>query len=237
MGDGMKTKLEFHRRWSRLALNGAAAVVLVVGMAQTALAAEDGEDDAAPDTKFFRNILSGLGLRQDGSGIDYRERSPLVVPPDRNLPPPEKSDVAAKNPAWPKDEDLQRAKKAKAERKAYNEEPEVRSRVLTPAELNPNGAANRTRADSLPKGGASATPDGVANQESPSLLGFKGWGGTGGGIFAKSEEYTTFKTEPTRENLTDPPVGYRTPSPNQPYGVGKQKWTPNQVPAFGEVVK
>jgi hypothetical protein len=34
--------------------------------------------------------------------------------------------------------------------------------------------------------------------------------------------------------LTEPPPGYRTPSPNQPYGVGKQKWTPTvtdkQVP-------
>ena len=235
MDDGMKMKSEFNRRWSRLALCGVAAVVLIVGAtAQAARAAEDGEEEAAPDTKFFRNILSGLGLRQDGSGIDYRERSPLVVPPDRNLPAPEKGDVAAKNPAWPKDVDLQRAKKAKAERKYSNPNPEE-NRPLTPAELNPNGGANRTSPESLPTAGASATPDGVANPESPGVLGFKGWGNTG--LFAKSEEYVTFRNEPSREVLTDPPVGYRTPSPAQPYGIGKQKWTPSAVPDRGDVVK
>jgi hypothetical protein len=50
------------------------------------------------------------------------------------------------------------------------------------------------------------------------------------GLFAKKEEYTTFTNEPARNSLTDPPPGYRTPSPTQPYGVGKERWTPAQVP-------
>lgn len=37
------------------------------------------------------------------------------------------------------------------------------------------------------------------------------------------EEYATFTGEPVRENLTDPPTGYRTPSPDQPYGIGPEK--------------
>jgi hypothetical protein len=53
-------------------------------------------------------------------------------------------------------------------------------------------------------------------------------------LWGNKEEYSTFTGEPARSNLTQPPPGYRTPSPNQPYGVGKQKWTPTitdkQVP-------
>ena len=44
------------------------------------------------------------------------------------------------------------------------------------------------------------------------------------GIWQSKEEYKTFGGEPPRTNLTEPPAGYRTPSPAQPYGVGKEKW-------------
>ena len=37
------------------------------------------------------------------------------------------------------------------------------------------------------------------------------------------EEYAKFSGEPVREDLTDPPAGYRVPSPDQPYGVGAPK--------------
>jgi hypothetical protein len=37
------------------------------------------------------------------------------------------------------------------------------------------------------------------------------------------EEYANFKGEPIREDLTDPPSGYRVPSPEQPYGVNPNK--------------
>lgn len=46
------------------------------------------------------------GLRkseQDKSGIEYRERSPLVVPKTRDLPPPEAAAPAAKATNWPRD--------------------------------------------------------------------------------------------------------------------------------------
>ncbi len=37
------------------------------------------------------------------------------------------------------------------------------------------------------------------------------------------EEYAKFTGEPARVRLTDPPAGYRTPSPDEPYGVGRDK--------------
>jgi hypothetical protein len=48
-------------------------------------------------------------------------------------------------------------------------------------------------------------------------------------LWGNKEEYSTFTSEPARSSLTEPPPGYRTPSPNQPYGVGKQKWTPTKT--------
>jgi hypothetical protein len=44
------------------------------------------------------------------------------------------------------------------------------------------------------------------------------------GLWAPKEEYAPFTGEPQRSSLTEPPPGYRTPSPNQPYGVGREKW-------------
>jgi hypothetical protein len=37
------------------------------------------------------------------------------------------------------------------------------------------------------------------------------------------EEYATFQGEPARQDLTDPPSGYRVPSPEQPYGINPDK--------------
>ena len=37
------------------------------------------------------------------------------------------------------------------------------------------------------------------------------------------EEYGSFAGEPVRQNLTEPPAGYRVPSPEQPYGISPEK--------------
>ena len=72
-----------------------AAMLVVAGGIGHALAQED-DDDELPDTKFFKSMLHGLGLKKDGdlkSGINYQERPPLVVPPTRDLPPPQTTDA------------------------------------------------------------------------------------------------------------------------------------------------
>jgi hypothetical protein len=38
-------------------------------------------------------------------------------------------------------------------------------------------------------------------------------------LFGKPEQ-TQFECEPERNSLTQPPPGYRTPSPNYPYSLG-----------------
>ena len=45
-----------------------------------------------------------------------------------------------------------------------------------------------------------------------------------GSLFGKneSEQGARFTGEPPRKSLTEPPPGYQTPSPNQPYALGKE---------------
>jgi hypothetical protein len=54
--------------------------------------------------------------------------------------------------------------------------------------------------------------------------GFKGLGSA----FSKDKEPETakFSREPPRAALTDPPAGYRTPSPEQPYGLNARAARP-----------
>ncbi len=86
-----------------------AAVLLGVGLVLSAgpVRAQDDDDrmNRTFEQKLMDNLMSGLGAkRMEDSGIDYRERSPLVVPSKIDLPPPEtgKPKLA---PNWPKDPD------------------------------------------------------------------------------------------------------------------------------------
>src|SRR5215469_8106417 len=80
----------------RHALATALAAVLIVGGGIAHAFAQDAEDDELPDTKFLKGMLRGFGLKngQENSGINYQERAPLVVPPTRDLPPPQAIDPA-----------------------------------------------------------------------------------------------------------------------------------------------
>src|SRR5579863_7399680 len=88
--------------------------------------ARAGDGDGDEGSSVMGKIMETLGLRDpNGSyaGIDYNERSPLVVPPTRDLPPPEAS-TAPPAPNWPKDQDMLRRAKAKAEEKKVAPHPD-----------------------------------------------------------------------------------------------------------------
>ena len=114
----------------------------------------------------------------------------------------------------------QAAPDAEKNRKAYTEG--VDDRPLLPNEYARKGTVN-----DLPTilGGSKSAEE----SEKPSTvyeLGSKSlWSKT----FGNKDEYTTFTGEPPRQSLLEPPRGYRTPSPAQPYGVGKEKWTAPKV--------
>jgi hypothetical protein len=179
------------------------------------------EDDVPVDQKFMRSIMEGLGLKRDGEpGINYQERAPLVIPPSRNLPPPERSDAVTANPAWPKDPDVERRKRdAELERnRNISDEREREQNPLRPDQLTPGGRPQKRQART--DDGYQAPASGFGNQVMPSELGYSG--NLLGTMFGKKKEETAkFTGEPPRTSLTDPPVGYQTPSPDQPYGVSK----------------
>src|SRR4030081_1238840 len=97
-----------------------AAVALGVGLLITAGAAraQDDEDDKTFEEKVIEGIMAGLGgTNMENRGIDYRERSPLVVPPRLDLPPPAAASGEVKGANWAKDPDEARRKAAIAARK------------------------------------------------------------------------------------------------------------------------
>ena len=71
---------------------------------------------------------------------------------------------------------------------------------------------------------STASSDGGRAACSPSELGYKG-GLFNSGLFKDQAKVKTrnFTGEPPRTSLTAPPTGYSTPSPNHPYGLGRQE--------------
>jgi hypothetical protein len=211
-----------------------AAVTLGVGLVMAAgpvRAADDEDDDKTFEEKIIEGIMRGIGgTNMENRGIEYRERSPLVVPPRIDLPPPAGTSADVKAPNWPKDPDEQRRKAAAAARKKENKDPREQSRILTPSELAVGKTAATSRGSSDPVQPGSNTNNPIL---SPSQLGY-----TGGlsGLFGGSKTETTeFKGEPTRESLTQPPPGYQTPSSSFAYGTGpKESLNKEYNPAKGK---
>jgi hypothetical protein len=215
-------------RFRRHAIATSLAAMLVLAGGVGHALAQDDEDDELPDSKFFKSMLQGLGLKKDGmqsNGINYQERPPLVVPPTRDLPPPQTGDAVRGNAAWPKDQDEQRRREASIKRK---KEAKPFDWSDLGAQLSPNEL----------KKGATTAKDQAMRQQQRSPQEFEQYNrqykpdelGYTGGLFGSMKDFfgmsgggqtATFEAEPPRGSLTDPPVGYRSPAPTQPYGVSK----------------
>ena len=223
------------RRLSRALKFSAAALGIGLLLASgAARAQEKDDDDQTFEEKIIEGIMKGIGgTNMDNTGIDYRERSPLVVPPKLDLPPPAAAAAEVKAPNWPKDPDEARRKAAIAARKKANKDPMEASRILSPSELN---AAKTQGSSGGSRGSDSAIPGGDPGQRailSPSDLGFDGrFSSMFGGNKAEVKE---FKAEPPRESLTQPPPGYQTPSAGFAYGTGpKESLNKEYDPAAGK---
>jgi len=207
--------------------SAALSLALGVALLATALPARAADDDVSLDKKVFRGILEGLGLRKDGEAINYQERAPLVIPPSRALPPPEKSDaVVANNPAWPKDPDISRRKKqAEMERnRNISEERELEQNPLTQDQMTPGGNPRTVARRSTGESNSATPGDRLSARELNQKTSI--WSDMFG---SKEDEVAKFTREPPRASLTAPPPGYQTPSPDQPYGLSKEttKYRPN----------
>lgn len=215
----------------RLAL---CSVAVLAAFNVAAKAADDEEDDGQSfGQKIIGTVIRGIGGSSlDGSNIEYRERSPLVIPPKVELRAPESGKQATPS-NWPKDPDVverqarrEAAKKRGGATRDATQETREASRVLSPSELagQPVTRSSASR-DSVIPGATNVNPI-----LSPSELGYRN--GMFGMFSKKDPEAEKFKGEPTRESLTQPPAGYQTPSPNFAYGTGGApgSFTPNYQP-------
>jgi hypothetical protein len=201
---------------ARIALATALTMTAAAGLGMSRAHAQE---DETFEQGVLRKFMSGIGLKSSGddSGIQYRERAPLVVPPSRDLPPPDTTAVATKDPAWPVDPDVKQRKDARRKQvgqrdlstRLYQE-----SLPSTPAELEKGRIASDKQV------AASTTLDPTAPVK-PSKLGYKG--GFFDSLWSKvgpaHDEVAAFTAEPPRTRLVEPPAGYQTPAPNQPYGT------------------
>ena len=226
-----------------------AAVPLAIGLALATGPVRAGEvDDRTISEKLMDGFYGTIrGTSMDNRGIDYRERSPLVVPPKLDLPPPAASSEDVKIANWPKDPD-ERQRKAVIAAKKKNAPPPARVQTTAaaapaadparpiniapppedppipgttrPAYANDRNGTARTdpvydQPGDLFKGGASAlVPSSVSD-----AFDVSSWFG---GKKADPAAAAAPGTEPSREALTQPPVGYQTPSPNYPYGLASK---------------
>src|SRR5256886_1416555 len=108
-------------------------VLLALPVAASAQQAQDGDEDTF-EQKIIKNILGGMGVDVGRPGIDYRERSPLVIPPTRDLPPPQAAGTTTSNPAWPREADHKVMVRRTKNTRATPDEPGSES-ALTPDEL------------------------------------------------------------------------------------------------------
>lgn len=104
------------------------AISLSLGLAMSA-----GPARAGDDRTFTEKVSDGFygmirGTNMDNRGIDYRERSPLVVPPTLDLPPPASASADVQIANWPKDPD-ERQRKAVIAAKKKNAPPPARVQV------------------------------------------------------------------------------------------------------------
>ena len=223
------------RSWLRPALTMACAIAMTVAVSGKVFAQDEDDDgDKTPEQTVIDTLMKGIGAKSmDNSGINYRERSPLVIPPSNALPAPEDRSKIANAPNWPKDPDVIRNKQAIADRKknvARNSAADNDAFPISQTELNNGMSPRKTRqVDSDAPGNTAA--DG-AFPLSPSELGYKG------GLFSKlmppKKEEQTFTGEPDRTSLVQPPIGYQTPSGTYAYGVDPDTKNIDRAPTEAE---
>jgi hypothetical protein len=180
-----------------------ALVTVVTFVPGGARAAGDENAEDSEESPVVRDLMQSLGLRNAPS-IEYRERSPLVVPPRRDLPPPQSMAGDKKNSALPADLGVSRPS-------------DIASRRFG------SGAARSSAPVDEPK------DPGAPMERKPTDFSLgKIFSSFGRG--ASTQEIGTFKAEPPRTTLTEPPPGYQTPSPAAPYGITSGgKYDPPEV--------
>ena len=112
----MRDRFPKRQRRTAAAVAGTLAVALAMAWGTGGAFAEE-EEDCRSTPRSCGSSSRISACRRDGESIEYRERAPLVVPPSRNLPPPQSEAAVTANPAWPNDPDVKQRKVEAAQQK------------------------------------------------------------------------------------------------------------------------
>lgn len=168
----------------------------------------------AQEGMLFKNLMEGVIGNGGPPDIDYRERAPLVVPPNSVLPPPQ-APGSARNAAWPTDPDVERRKNAKNVTPYVLTEKARNNPLLTQEELRKGRTSARApQQPYIPEEDHSN----YENQLKPIRIGKQ----VAASRSQEAEDTLTYGREPERRQLTDPPVGYRMPAATAKLGPGQR---------------
>jgi hypothetical protein len=194
-------------------------LMLVAVAGNTAWAQTTDEDDdyydsiLNADKRAVDHLLGAFGLISTTPPIEYRERSPLVVPSGRDLPPP--GSKLAKNPDWPLDPELKAKRERVTARKSGN-----LAIPVDPAKPISGTPENYRTGDT-----GKWDESGKKNTREPDFFEMLRSGRL---MQGPKDEVGTFKGEPPRTSLVEPPPGYLTPSPAAPYGMTNRPIEPDK---------
>lgn len=165
----------------------------------------------AQEGMLFQRLMQGvMGKGEDN--IDYRQRPPLVVPPSSALPRPQ-DPAGERNAAWPNDPDVAARREAARASLVPVQNPNYRNNpMLSQQELR--------RGRTLRNNGAPVTTEehnNYNNQIQPIRIGRELASRQNKDDLSK----LTYGSEPPRQTLSEPPVGYRRPAGTAPLGPGQ----------------
>jgi len=198
------------RQLRRIALAGMVSLMALAVFAPGAARAQQDEGSSVWDS--ITGLMKGFRLGSPDSDIDYRERSPLVVPPSRALPPPQ-APGTGRAANWPVDPDVKRKQEAAEKRKRGEGRFDYDTFIAaeSPSQLNaPGPGAPKPVTPGEGRDMTAALPP--SELKSPGFFG-RLFGGGG------DQKAPAFTQEKPRKSLTEPPPGYQTPSADQPYAV------------------
>lgn len=200
-----------------------AAAVVAIGAGSLALTATPAialDDDGHQSLfKTFTGILStnigipGFTSSEPKGRINYRERAPLVLPPNRKALRRPTLPVRARNKAWPKDYDRQRIQRARNANRRFIRRDEAGNQILSARQLREMGRLKRNpRYVPVDQGCDAGDP--LSQLCNPT----KHWRTLKNAKKLKGGSKDLLPgVEPRRAALTDPPPGYRKASRRQKY--------------------
>ena len=202
-----------------------AALGFALGVSLLAVSppARAGDDEVPLDIKIFRSLLEGFGLKSgDEAGIHYHERAPLVHAAQPHSAAAGEADAACQQSGL--------AERSGCDARQGQEDGSERSTTSRANARRRNSAAagragarrQRPRAASRAiAANASIGSEGdrasVARRSSATRAACSAHVRPARTTITRAQ----FTGEPPRTSLTEPPPGYQTPSPDQPYGSGQ----------------